>query len=367
MADRFTTENPISVNGKKKKEEIMRDKRLVEVEVVEITDDEEEKSEKRRRAEPELNEEEEDGDGRSSYNSGETAARSPPPPASVRNYVRSKVPRLRWTPELHLSFVRAVERLGGQDRATPKLVLQMMNVRGLSIAHVKSHLQMYRSKKLDDSGQERSTFSPALLRESFHEMICKQRAARFSHENDRFYSLLHTLQKPLHSHENLIFRPQEYPARRDQAHPRWPLARGSFDWIEGATDQLYMMNNLNPFCFQEPIIEFEEPSKKTVTELDEEEELRENKRTRLSRCGSGRILDLQLSLTPSSADDHQNEEESQLSLSLSPPSSREMGFRKIQEGIMGAEIDFLKTGVSSKKSTLGLSTLDLTMSIKALE
>ncbi|EOA27192.1 hypothetical protein CARUB_v10023302mg [Capsella rubella] len=78
---------------------------------------------------------------------------------SVRPYNRSKTPRLRWTPELHICFLQAVERLGGPDRATPKLVLQLMNVKGLSIAHVKSHLQMYRSKKTDDPNQGDQGFS----------------------------------------------------------------------------------------------------------------------------------------------------------------------------------------------------------------
>ncbi|KAM6585705.1 hypothetical protein CsatB_012707 [Cannabis sativa] len=99
------------------------------------------------------------------------------------------MPRLRWTPDLHRCFVHAVERLGGEDRATPKMVLQIMDVQGLTISHVKSHLQMYRSMKHEQLIQ-------AMTGENSKTMV-------LFHQNSNFYSssnLNPTMNKSQQSH-----------------------------------------------------------------------------------------------------------------------------------------------------------------------
>ncbi|KZV46794.1 transcription factor [Dorcoceras hygrometricum] len=41
-------------------------------------------------------------------------------------------PRLKWTPDLHERFIQAVNQLGGAEKATPKSVLKVIGIQGLT-------------------------------------------------------------------------------------------------------------------------------------------------------------------------------------------------------------------------------------------
>ncbi|CAN8231603.1 unnamed protein product [Cochlearia groenlandica] len=87
-----------------------------------------------------------------------------PPRFTAKRGVRA--PRMRWTTTLHAHFVHAVQLLGGHERATPKSVLELMDVQDLTLAHVKSHLQMFRTIKSTEKATTSSGHSGTCENES---------------------------------------------------------------------------------------------------------------------------------------------------------------------------------------------------------
>ncbi|CAN0876791.1 Putative Myb family transcription factor At1g14600 [Linum grandiflorum] len=107
----------------------------------------------------------------------------------LRQYKRSKVGRLRWAPHLHHSFLLAIHRLGGPHKSTPKLVLELMDVKGLTISHVKSHLQMYRCMRSDHHHQLSITAPSGSLTMQVEEDEDEEEVKR-DNDGGQYYQLL---------------------------------------------------------------------------------------------------------------------------------------------------------------------------------
>ncbi|CAM0145025.1 unnamed protein product [Urochloa decumbens] len=92
-------------------------------------------------------------------------------------------PRLKWTPELHDRFVEAVHQLGGPDKATPKTIMRLMGIPGLTLYHLKSHLQKYRLSKNLQAQANSANAKNALGCRTGTDKPCERNGSPASHLN----------------------------------------------------------------------------------------------------------------------------------------------------------------------------------------
>ncbi|KAF1874403.1 hypothetical protein Lal_00029829 [Lupinus albus] len=58
-------------------------------------------------------------------------------------------PRMKWTPELHQRFIDAINQLGGVEKATPKSLMRVMGIPGLTLLGKSPHMETSSDNKQD--------------------------------------------------------------------------------------------------------------------------------------------------------------------------------------------------------------------------